>query len=183
MSMKTHGRRGLVTKSEQTVTWLATSTASDVWSPAISGANFPAGRVNQMTLSSVKPSQFQPLVPPTGAAPDWRVRFAIELMTRKPASPVRDIASRLNLSQSRLRHLFTAELGVSPSQYLRRSRLEYARDLFGASSLSVKEVAVIVGFNDVSHFVRDYKAAYGQTPGQARQTQKDFHRVANPANE
>ena len=34
--------------------------------------------------------------------------------------------------------------------------------------LRVKEVAASVGWNDVSHFVRDYKATYRQTPSQTR---------------
>jgi AraC family transcriptional regulator of arabinose operon len=136
-----------------------------------------------MTLSSVKSSQVQSLVLPTGVAIDWRVRQAAELIRRKPATQVWDIAVSLNLSASRLRHLFTAELGMSPTQYLRRARLEHARVLFEVSSLSVKEVTVMVAFNDVSHFVRDYKAAYGQTPGQTRQARKDFHSAANTANE
>ena len=126
-----------------------------------------------MTLSSAMHPH--PPIRVTGIAMDWRVRFAVDLMGRKPATQVCDIANRLNLSPSRFRHLFTAQLGVSPSQYLRQARLQYAWKLFGVSSLSVKEVAVIVGFNDVSHFVRDYKAAYRQTPGQTRKTRKDFH--------
>src|SRR5579872_3667738 len=108
------------------------------------------------------------LVPP-GLAVDWRVQQAVEFIGRKPTIQVRDIAKSLNLSASRFRHLFTAELGMSPRQYLRRARLKCARELFEASSLSVKEVTAIVGVNDISHFVRDYKIAYGQTPGQTRQ--------------
>jgi AraC-like DNA-binding protein len=34
--------------------------------------------------------------------------------------------------------------------------------------LTIKEVAVRVGVNDISHFVRDYKALFGQTPSEAR---------------
>jgi transcriptional regulator GlxA family with amidase domain len=138
-----------------------------------------AGRVNQMTLSSVKPLQLQPLVPPTCAAADWRVRQAVELIRRKPAIQVWDIALSLNLSASRFRHLFAAELGMSPRQYLRRARLQCARELLEASALSVKEVTTMVGFNDISHFVRDYKTTYGHTPGQTRKISTATASTAN----
>lgn len=46
--------------------------------------------------------------------------------------------------------------------------MERARQLLLNSFLSVKEIAGVVGINDISHFVRDYKALYGQTPSQTR---------------
>jgi transcriptional regulator GlxA family with amidase domain len=135
-----------------------------------------------MTLGFVERLLVQPLVPPTCAAKDWRVRQAVELIRRTPTIQVLDIALSLNLSASRFRHLFTAELGMSPRQYLRRARLQRARELLEASPLSVKEITGIVGFNDISHFVRYYKTTYGQTPSQTRHTRDDFHRAAITAN-
>jgi AraC family transcriptional regulator, arabinose operon regulatory protein len=129
-------------------------------------------------VSSVKSSQLQSPVPTT----DRRMQQAIELIGLKPAIQIWDIANSLNLSASRFRHLFTAELGMSPRQYLRRARLECARELLEASSLSVKEVTAMVGFNDVSHFARDYKTTYGQTPRQTRLTGKSSTATASTAN-
>jgi AraC family transcriptional regulator, arabinose operon regulatory protein len=135
-----------------------------------------------MTLSSVESLQIQSLLPPTSAAKDWRVRQAVELIRCTPEIQVLDIALRLNLSASRFRHLFTAELGMSPREYLRRARLQRARELLEASRLSVKEITRTVGFTDVSHFVRHYKKTYGQTPRQTRHTRNNFHSVAIAAN-
>ena len=149
--------------------------------PAISAAAFQQGS-ERMTLSSVESLQVQRLLPPTSAAKDWRVRQAVELITRAPAIQVLDITLSLNLSASRFRHLFTAELGMSPREYLRRARLQRARELLETTPLSVKEITRIVGFNDISHFIRHYKTAYGQTPRQTRHTRNDFHSAAATAN-
>jgi transcriptional regulator GlxA family with amidase domain len=46
--------------------------------------------------------------------------------------------------------------------------LMQARQLVANSFLSIKEIAYIVGINDMSHFSRDYKALYGETPSQTR---------------
>lgn len=58
-----------------------------------------------------------------------------------------DLAESVNLSASRLRHLFKAEIGKTPTQYLRTRRMQEAKNL-----------------SDVSRFVRDFKMAFGSTP-------------------
>lgn len=57
---------------------------------------------------------------------------------------------------------------MSPGQYLKALRLEKARGLLEATSLSVKEVRARVGMQDQSHFVRDFNRVYGVTPSQYR---------------
>jgi two-component system response regulator YesN len=64
--------------------------------------------------------------------------------------------------------LFKTETGATAMQYLKALRMEKARELLDTTYLSVKEVAVQVGLNDTSHFVRDFKKAFGQTPTQYR---------------
>jgi transcriptional regulator GlxA family with amidase domain len=100
-----------------------------------------------------------------------RMRWVIHELScsdlRNPALLHR-IANRVNLSLSRFRHLFTQFIGVSPSRYLKQMRLARARHLLENSLLTVKEVAAAVGVNDVSHFVRDYKEAYGENPSESR---------------
>jgi len=74
----------------------------------------------------------------------------------------------VNLSASHLAHLFKREAAMSPQQFLKHVRLQHARLLLQSTFLSIKEIMVRSGFNDASHFVRDFKRAYGQTPSQYR---------------
>jgi len=53
---------------------------------------------------------------------------------------------------------------MPPIRYLRLLRMERAKVLLESSFLSVKEIAFQVGLNDESHFVRDFKSAYGYSP-------------------
>lgn len=80
--------------------------------------------------------------------------------------PVSEMASSVQLSPSHLRHLFKNETGTSLARYLRDLRLAQAKELLETAFLSVKQVATKVGINDVSHFVRNFKEAYGVTPFQ-----------------
>lgn len=110
-------------------------------------------------------------LPPPREAIDKRVVAAFDILNNPAGAGVIDfeqIASSLNLSSSRLRHLFTIETGISPMQCLRLLRLERAHQLMLQSFLTVKEVTDRVGFSDVSHFVREYKRVFGETPSQTR---------------
>jgi AraC-like DNA-binding protein len=78
------------------------------------------------------------------------------------------LASRVNLSPSRFSHLFRQELGASPARYLRDLRLDSALMLLYDSTLSIKEVMAAVGFNDPSHFTRDFAKRHDVTPTEFR---------------
>lgn len=110
------------------------------------------------------------------SAHDQRIRRGLEILKHDPKVSLDSIASRVNLSASRFRHLFKKETGVSPTIYVRVIRLKQAKTLLERSFLRVKEVAAHVGINDLSHFVRDYKALYGQTPSQTRAFSTDSAR-------
>lgn len=78
------------------------------------------------------------------------------------------LAQSVNLSESRLRHLFKAETGVSPMQYLKTQRIQIGRRLLETTFLNVKEVMRKVGVKDKSHFTRDFKKAFGLSPSKYR---------------
>jgi AraC family transcriptional regulator of arabinose operon len=91
-------------------------------------------------------------------------------------------AAALNISLSRLRHLFKQQTGISFCRFVKNVNLDYAKTLLVSSRLSVKEITVKCGFNDVSHFVRDFKAAYGKTPMKFRISEIKSKRAAIFAN-
>lgn len=75
-----------------------------------------------------------------------------------------DLARAARLSRSRLYYLFKEETGLAPMQYLKRCRIEKARDLLVTTSLSLKEIRSTVGLSDRSHFTRGFKDAFGASP-------------------
>ena len=84
-----------------------------------------------------------------------------------------ELAKSVNLSVWRLCHVFRSDLGMSPIKYLKLLRMERARHLLETSFLSVKQISFRVGINDESHFVRDFKKAYGKAPTQYRSRMND----------
>ena len=82
---------------------------------------------------------------------------------------VQEMAARVNMSLSHLSHLFKREMGVSPQEFLKQTRMSHARNLLENTFLTVKQVMVLCGFNDASHFVRDFERQFGETPRRYRE--------------
>lgn len=79
------------------------------------------------------------------------------------------LATTVNLSPSRFRHLFKHETGSSPAQFLKDMRLRQAESLLRTTFLSVKQILKQVGLGSSAHFVRDFRKQYGTTPTAYRQ--------------
>lgn len=79
---------------------------------------------------------------------------------------VEDIAQALFVSSAHLIRIFKKEVGCTPHRYLIRHRLMFAIPLLKYSHLSVKEIALSLGFSSASHFISSFRKEYGCTPTQ-----------------
>jgi AraC-like DNA-binding protein len=77
-------------------------------------------------------------------------------------------AREAGLSPFHFLRLFSKVLGVTPHQYLLRTRLRHAARLLAEGDRAVTEVALDVGFADLSNFVRSFRRAAGVSPGRFR---------------
>ena len=106
---------------------------------------------------------------------DHRIRIVIALiegdLRQEPS--LESLAQSVNLSPSRLRHLFKYETGVTPAQYLKSLRLRQTKLLLETTFLSVKVIMNRVGVSNESHFIQDFKRAYGFPPSRYRALSKN----------
>ena len=63
-----------------------------------------------------------------------------------------------------LRKLFNIAFSVSPSNYIRNMRINYAKELLCTGEYSITSVAALSGFNSVVYFSREFKKATGVPP-------------------
>ena len=81
-----------------------------------------------------------------------------------------DAAARVaGLSAFHFLRTFANVLGVTPHQYLVRSRLRRAARLLPDASRPITDIALDVGFADLSNFVRTFHRAAGVSPRGFRQ--------------
>ena len=87
------------------------------------------------------------------------------------------IAREVGLSSFHFLRLFAKVLGVTPHQYLVRTRLRRAARLLAEDAQPITAIALDVGFNDLSNFVRTFHRAAGVSPRGFRSAAKGDRRL------
>lgn len=81
---------------------------------------------------------------------------------------IEDICKEVNFSRNYLSTLFKKETGITITEYLTRTRINYSKHLLINSNLSLLEIALEAGFEGQSYFTRVFKKEMNMTPKQFR---------------
>lgn len=95
-----------------------------------------------------------------------RIAKAIEILRKNSDKPLRiaALASQLGMSISGFHHQFKAVTAMSPLQFQKELRLQEARRLLLAGDVDAATAGYQVGYDDPSHFSREYKRLFGEPP-------------------
>ena len=91
---------------------------------------------------------------------------AIEQLRKNFDQPLKidDIAREIGMSVSGFHHHFKAVTAMSPLQFQKQMRLQEARRLMLGEGLDAASAGYRVGYNDASHFNREYKKLFSVPP-------------------
>ena len=141
----------------------------------LSAENFSAGgRMYRETMSRALAVQLVATLDPptTGQTPldDIRLRRAVEHVHARLGEDLslEGLAAEAGMSTFHFARSFKAATGVSPLQYVIRTRLETAQALLKSTKLSIAEIAYRVGYEDVSRFGQHFRRQFGMTPAAFR---------------
>ena len=86
---------------------------------------------------------------------------------------LQEMSMHAHLSPQHINKLFHETFGLSPYAFLVQLRMREAKRLLLTDvSLTLREIAELVGYNAVSHFVSTFKTKTGMTPKHYRETHK-----------
>ena len=83
------------------------------------------------------------------------------------------IAASASVSASECLRCFHSIIHCTPIQYLRRYRIQRSAELLRQTDMSVSEIGVLCGFQEMSYFARSFKEIRGCTPTEYRKLGKD----------
>ena len=101
---------------------------------------------------------------------DDSLYFALFYINEHYAEPIsaEEIAEIVNMSVSSFSRAFKSATGQGFKDYLNTVRTNRAEELLKNTDLSVKDVAIKAGYNNISHFISVYKKYKGKTPLEER---------------
>ena len=101
------------------------------------------------------------------------------LLTHLQKSPplMANIAKAVALSESTLKRYFKLIYGKSIYEYYLNRKMEMAKTLLLQNPFSVNEVAELMGYEKVSHFIEIFKKHHGCSPGSIKKKQTEEFKV------
>jgi AraC-like DNA-binding protein len=95
-----------------------------------------------------------------------RITLAINQLRQEYHLPLRveELAKEAGMSVSGFHHHFKTVTAMSPVQFQKQLRLQEARKLMLGEGLDAADAGYRVGYNDPSHFNREYKRLFGEPP-------------------
>jgi AraC-like DNA-binding protein len=92
---------------------------------------------------------------------------AEEILMQQLQKPpkVNEIARKVNMSTSSLLRQFKAMYGKSLHEYYIGKKMMLARKMILENKLTIKKLAVSLGYKQASHFIETFTRYYGYSPG------------------
>src|SRR5262249_46207601 len=101
---------------------------------------------------------------------EGRMSEVLRYMAAHSAEPhtIAALARLAKLSPYHFLRSFKGVTGVTPHQWLLRARLRTAAEKLAMTRAPVTDIALDVGFEDLSNFTRTFRAEFGTSPRQYR---------------
>lgn len=101
---------------------------------------------------------------------EGRMSDVLRYMAAHASAPhtISALARMAKLSPYHFLRSFRAATGVTPHQWLLRARLRDAAEKLAATKALITDIALDVGFDDLSNFTRTFRAEFGASPRQYR---------------
>ncbi len=78
------------------------------------------------------------------------------------------LSRHLNFSKSYISHIFKSHCGMTINQYVNTLRISEAKTLLTATTLSIQEIALSIGYTDSNYFSAIFRSSVGVSPREYR---------------
>ena len=100
------------------------------------------------------------------------IRYINDFYTTTISIP--SLAKMENMCVSLFNATFKKTLGITPTKYIIKLRMQYAIELLENGDMPINEIATMCGYKDANFFIRVFKKAMGKSPLAYRKSQLNF---------
>ena len=96
-----------------------------------------------------------------------KIQPSVDYLTENYTSPeltIKDVADKSFISEVYFRKLFKEEFGISPQKYITKLKIQRAVFLMSTGYYSLKEIALMSGYEDYKYFSVEFKREKGISP-------------------
>jgi AraC-like DNA-binding protein len=83
---------------------------------------------------------------------------------------ITELAKMENMSMTAYNKEFKEQMGMAPTKYIIKLRMDLAKELLETTTLSIKEISLMCGYTDFNFFSRAFKENTGVSPTEYRKT-------------
>lgn len=124
----------------------------------------------ELAAAVIRVAGFARREPPSASRDRARIARLVRELESRTVEPhsLGEMAESAGLSPYHFLRTFKGVTGVTPHQWLLRARLRWAAGRLAGSRRPVTEIALASGFDDLSNFIRTFRAEFGVSPRQYR---------------
>ncbi|ASP40362.1 AraC family transcriptional regulator [Bacterioplanes sanyensis] len=136
--------------------------------------NFPATVINSLVTLILHEARWAAQVDHTSLSPDTHLGKAMSFIEQhsQAAISLKDVAAAVHLSPAHLATKMKQATGYSVGQWIIKHRLRHACERLAGTDHPVEKIVHMLGWKDVTHFIRQFKKAYGVTPAAWRRQRR-----------
>jgi AraC family transcriptional regulator of arabinose operon len=107
---------------------------------------------------------------PAPSAIDLALDEIVRSIQRNPGQrwSVDELARQAHLSRAQFGRRFRAATGMAPARFMIQARLDRARQLMQETNMTLGQIAIALGYDDVAFFSRQYRRYAGSPPSALR---------------
>lgn len=125
-------------------------------------------------LATMLAHQIEPQAPrsPKAIRSEERTKEMLQYIYNHYDEPItlEILAKKSSISVSECLRCFHDTIGTTPIQFIRQFRLQKAAELLATTSLSIIEIGMKCGFEEMSYFAKIFRNVYGKTPSDYRKS-------------
>ncbi|WP_416465735.1 helix-turn-helix transcriptional regulator [Sphingomonas sp. VDB2] len=113
---------------------------------------------------------------PTAAFSAYRLHHVMNAVQQRPQAShsLEEMAAQAGITPSHFCRVFRKAAGMSPHQYVMKTRLDRARQMLTQSDMGLATIAEFLGFTNQSHFTRAFRQYAGETPSDFRKRGREM---------